>query len=169
MSPILVRESGVSTTAAPLSAKWDTEVVKTFRGEVVSMWRRLLAFLVASVVVEAALIGPFAVAGAHAATKSTRTVTVTLADNGHRYRLHKGDLLDVQLSGPSYAVWAEPSSSNSSVLERSGGSPGSVATATFIAEAKGTAKVTDTATLVCPSVCAGPALPGFAVKVSVSG
>lgn len=133
------------------------------------MWRRLPALLVVPLVVGAALIGPSAVAGAHAVTKPTRTVTVTLADNGHHYRLHKGDLLDVQLSGPSYAVWAEPSSSDSSVLQPSGGSSGSVATATFIAEARGTAKVTDTATLVCPSVCAGPALPAFAVKVSVSG
>ena len=108
-----------------------------------------------------------AVAGPTSAT--SRTITVTLTDNGHHYRLQTGDHLDVQLSGPSYAIWNEPTSSNGAVLERTGGSSGAVATGTFLAGKKGVAKVTATPYLVCPSVCAGPSLPVFNVSVTVVG
>ena len=99
----------------------------------------------------------------------SRTITVTLADNGHHYRLHEGDHLHITLSGPSYAIWAEPTSTSQAVLERTGGSSGAVATATFLAVAKGVVDVTATSYLICPSVCAGPSLPVFKVSVTVVG
>lgn len=114
-------------------------------------------------------VAPGGIAAARPTLTPSRIITVTLTDSGHHYRLHPGDHLDVQLSGPSYAIWNEPTSSNGAVLERTGGSSGAVATATFLAVAKGEAKVTATSYLVCPSVCAGPVLPVFNVSVTVFG
>lgn len=114
-------------------------------------------------------VAPGGIAAARPTSTPSRTITLTLTDNGHHYRLHTGDQLDVQLSGPSYAIWNEPTSSNGAILGRTGGSSGAVATATFLALVKGVAKVTATSYLVCPSVCAGPALPVFDVSVTVVG
>jgi hypothetical protein len=101
-------------------------------------------------------------------TKTKRTIMVTEADNGHRYHLHKGDGLDVQLSGPSSSViWTEPASSNQAVLQRTGGSSGATATGTFKAIAKGKVQVTATGTFTCTPPCPGPIML-FEVTVSVA-
>jgi len=99
--------------------------------------------------------------------KAKRTIMVTEADNGHRYRLHKGEGLDVQLSSPSIVTWTEPSSSNQAVLQRTSGSPGATATGTFIAAAKGKVQVTATGTPSCAPVC--QLLLEFEISVSVVG
>src|SRR5207249_2556889 len=65
-----------------------------------------------------------------------RTVTVTDADSGKSYTLHKGDRLAVQLDSSPYE-WTEPVSSNDGVLHRTGGSSGANATGTFSATAQG--------------------------------
>ena len=101
-------------------------------------------------------VAPGGTAAARPTLTPSRTILVTLTDNGHHYRLQTGDHLDVQLSGPSYAIWNEPTTTSESVLKRTGGSSGAVATAKFLAVEKGAAKVTATSYLVCPSVCAGP-------------
>jgi len=108
-------------------------------------------------------------AAASAKLTSSRAIRVTEADNGRSYRLHKGDVMDVQLAGPSYAIWNEPTSSNQAVLQLTGGSCGATATGTFIAVATGKAEVTASATFKCSSVCAGPSLPAFGVTASVVG
>lgn len=140
------------------------------------MVRRLVALLVVSGVLGGLLIGT-SMGGVAAARRTTvvkatspHTTLVTLADNGHSYRFHKGYMLDIQLTEPSsYITWNEPVSSNQSVLEPTGGSSGTTATATFVAGAKGKAEVTATGTIVCSSVCAGPAVPAFKVNVSIIG
>lgn len=97
----------------------------------------------------------------------SHTITVTQADNGHSYRLHKGEDLDVQLSGPSNSViWTEPASSNQAVLQRTEGSSGATATGTFKAIAKGEVQVTATGTFTCSPPCPGPIML-FEVTVSV--
>jgi len=98
----------------------------------------------------------------------SRTVTVTQADSGHNYRLHKGDLLDVQLSGPSIYTWTEPASANQAVLQRTGGSPGAMATATFTAVARGKVEVTAIDNPDCYPQCLPPSRL-FEVMVTVVG
>jgi hypothetical protein len=99
------------------------------------------------------------------ATEATasRTIVVTQADTGHSYRLHKGDLLDVQLTEPSGVIWTEPASSNQAVLQRTGGSSGTTATGTFVAGSHGKAQVTALGTPNCTVVC-----PDFIVAFEVS-
>jgi hypothetical protein len=84
---------------------------------------------------------------------ASRTILVTQADNGHTYRLHKGDGLQVQLSGLSGVIWTEPASSNQGVLERTGGSSGATATGTFVARSDGKAQVTALGTPNCSGAC----------------
>jgi len=110
-------------------------------------------------------------AGARQMTTVTpsHTIVVTLEDSGHSYRLNSGDQLDVRLSGPSYATWSEPVSSDQSVLLLKRGTSGSTATGLFLAVAKGKVKITASPHLICPSICAGPSLPVFGVNVSVVG
>jgi hypothetical protein len=103
------------------------------------------------------------------------TVTVTEADDGKTYALHRGDRLVVQL-GPGYQ-WTEPASSNEAVLARTSGSTSGdgSAQATFAATTAGAADVTATGTAP-PSPCrtANPPcmMPDYArqfrVSVSVS-
>lgn len=95
-----------------------------------------------------------------------RTVDVTLADSGHNYSLVRGTRLVVQLSGPAIYTWAEPLSSNSAVLKRTGGSSGSTSVATFVAETKGEARVTATGDPVCYPQCLMPSRL-FTITVSV--
>jgi len=104
------------------------------------------------------------------ATEATasRTILVTRADSGNSYRLHMGDVLDVQLTGPSSVTWTEPASSNRMVLNRKAGSSGATATGTFIARSQGKAKVTATGTFNCSPPCPGPIME-FQVGVSVGG
>lgn len=92
---------------------------------------------------------------------------LTQTDSGKTYRLHTGGGLDVQLTGPSDVTWTEPVSSNPAVLQQTGGSSGTTATATFAAIAKGKAQVTATGTFPCSQVCAQPILE-FEVDVSVA-
>lgn len=133
------------------------------------MGRRLAALMIASGVTGSFLTATSGVAAAHRATSApSRTITVTRADNGRSYRLHKGDKLDVQLSGPSDVTWSEPTSSNQAGLERTGGSAGVTATATFSAMKKGKEEVNATGSLICSGVCPPLAL-GFDVYVSVVG
>jgi len=99
---------------------------------------------------------------------ASRTILVTRADSGHGYRLHRGDVLDVQLSGPSGVTWTEPASSNQPVLERKSGSSGATATGAFVAMSLGKAQVTATGTFNCSPPCPGPILP-FEVNVTVVG
>jgi len=110
---------------------------------------------------------PPSVSGRLAVTPS-RTIKVTEADNGHRYRLHKGDGLDVQLSGPSSLIWTEPTSSNQAVLQRTGGSSGATATGTFVAIAKGKVQVTADGSPNCSGACPMLILQ-FQISVSVVG
>jgi hypothetical protein len=88
-----------------------------------------------------------------AADAPSRTIEVTQADSGHSYRLHRGDALDVQLSGPSSITWTEPTSSDETVLQRTGGSSGTTATGTFVARSPGKARVTARGTPNCSGVC----------------
>lgn len=97
-----------------------------------------------------------------------RTVSVTMADNGHHYRLHAGDHLDVTLTGPGNDTWTEPATSESPILKRTGGSSGLTATGTFVAKTKGTAQVTATGMINCNPPCPPPILL-FQIKVSVVG
>lgn len=106
-----------------------------------------------------------ATTGAAARTGTVKVTTVTQADNGHRYTLHKGTVLDVQLTGPSGVAWSEPESSNDAVLERTTGSSGMTAMATFIATSKGRVQVTAVGTPSCAPLCT--VLLGFEVNVRV--
>jgi hypothetical protein len=132
------------------------------------MRQRRSALLVVSFAVATTLMG-FATGGATSAATPNHTIVVTRSDSGRSYTLRTGDHLDVYLSGPDYAIWAEPISSNEAVLTRTGGSSGATARAHFFAVRKGEAKVSATPSLVCSSVCAGPSLPVFEVSVTVVG
>ena len=99
---------------------------------------------------------------------SSRTITVNQADSGHSYTLHKGDQLLVQLSGPSIYTWTEPVSSNQDVLQRTEGSPGTTANATFLAVAVGNVNVTSTDNPNCYPQCLAPSRL-FRVGVTVDG
>ena len=98
----------------------------------------------------------------------SRTITVTQADSGRSYTLHKNDHLVVRLSGPSFYTWTEPASSDQSVLQRTKGSSGSSATGTFVARAKGKAQVTAIDNPNCYPQCLAPSRL-FEVNVSVVG
>ena len=130
------------------------------------MGRKRAALLLASFVVATTFVG-FAPAGPASAGATNHTVVVTLSDSGRHYTLQKGNHLDVHLSGPSYAIWSEPASTNDAVLHRTRGSSGATAKARFVAVAKGEVQVSATPHLICSSVCAGPVLPVFEVTVRI--
>lgn len=132
------------------------------------MRRRVRALVLSGIVVGGLLTG-FSTSGVAAAPAKRHTITLTLADNGHSYRLHKGDIVDVQLSGSPDFTWAEPGSSNQTVLERTGGSSGATATATFVAIKKGKVEVTATASPNCSGEICPALMLGFQVFVSVVG
>jgi hypothetical protein len=100
---------------------------------------------------------------ARRAATPSRTITVTRADSGQSYRLHPGDGLDVQLSGPSDVIWTEPTSSNQSVLHRTVGSSGTRATGIFVAKLRGKAQVTALGSPNCSANC-----PQFLIAFQVS-
>lgn len=141
----------------------------------VGMGRSLAVVLIGSCVGGGLLIGTpingIAVAQAVSIRQApAHTITVTLADNLHSYRLPKGEGLDVRLSGRSSFTWTEPESSNQAVLQRTGGSSGTTATATFLAVKEGRAEVTSVGSFICSE--AGVCLPlsvVFQVTVSVVG
>jgi len=99
-------------------------------------------------------------------TTSPRSITVTEADNGRSYSLHEGDRLFIQLMGPAIYTWSEPVSSNGAVLELSVGSPGNIATATFVARSTGQARVTAVGNPSCYPQCLAPSRL-FVLTVSV--
>ena len=96
-----------------------------------------------------------------------RTVTVTEADSGKSYTLHRGDHLVVQLQGNSYE-WTEPASSNDAVLHRTSGSSGTTATATFSATGDGKADVTSTGDAPCRKSTPPCMVPSRLFQVSVT-
>jgi hypothetical protein len=104
-------------------------------------------------------------------TGAPATITVTGADDGKSYALHRGDRLVVQL-GPGYS-WTEPVSSNEAVLARTTGSTSGdgSAQASFAATTAGAANVTATGTAP-PSPCrtANPPcmMPDYARQFRVS-
>jgi hypothetical protein len=94
-------------------------------------------------------------------------VTVTDADSGKSYTLHKGDRLVVQLQGSTYE-WTEPASSNDAALHRTAGSGGTSASATFSATASGTASVTSTGDLPCRKSTPPCMAPSRLFQISVT-
>jgi hypothetical protein len=105
-----------------------------------------------------------------AATRSTtgRTITLTQADSGRSITLHRGDRLDVELSGPSLYAWTEPTSSKSAVLLRRSGSSGTEASGLFQAVRTGKTTVSAFDNPKCYPMCLPPSLL-FDVSVSISG
>ena len=78
-------------------------------------------------------------------------LVVTNADNGKSYSLHRGDTLEVRLSGGTYH-WSPPMSSNEAVLRRTAVATGTTdggAWASFLAVADGQADVTSTGDPPC--------------------
>lgn len=102
------------------------------------------------------------------ATTPPRIIHVTESDSGHSYSVPRGTQLLVQLSGPTIYTWTEPISSNPAVLKRTSGSSGSGAAATFVAEAKGEARVTAVGNPTCYPQCLMPSRL-FTFTVSVVG
>lgn len=133
--------------------------------------RRLAALLVVWGVLGGGFIGisTSGISVVQPASGSSHTITVTFADNGHNYKLSKGSQFDVQLSTPSGLIWTEPASSNQAVFQRTGGSSGTTAMATFTAVAKGKAKVTATGSPNCSGGGCPLFLLLFQVTVSVVG
>lgn len=107
-------------------------------------------------------------ADAPARTHPSRTVTVTQADNGRSYSLHKGDRLRLKLAGQPGFTWTEPASSDPGVLRRTEGSSGRNAGADFLAVSTGTAMVTASDNPNCYPLCQIAVRP-FQVDVSVTG
>jgi len=97
-----------------------------------------------------------------------RTITVTQADSGKSYRMHKGDRLDVALTGPASYTWTEPTSSNSTVLQRKSGSSGSQASGLFVAARRGKATVSAVDNPNCYPRCLLPSRL-FEVSATVTG
>jgi hypothetical protein len=96
----------------------------------------------------------------------THTITVTWADHGRSYSVHKGDRLDVELSGAlSGFTWTEPNSSNSPVVRRTSGSSGQ---AEFVAIGPGKATLTAVGNPKCYPQCMIASF-SFEVKVRVTG
>lgn len=101
-------------------------------------------------------------------SKVAKTITVTEADEGHHYTLHKGGSLIVELSDPNL-TWTEPTSSNQAVLERTSGLSGSTAKATFLAVSSGNATVNAMGYPNCsPTVGCPEYILEFMVSVTVS-
>jgi hypothetical protein len=99
---------------------------------------------------------------------SSQTISVTEADSGRSYTMHRGDQLDVGLSGPSSYTWTKPTSSDQGALEPMPTSSGSTARASFVAVGPGKATVTATDNPNCYPECLAPSRL-FEVSVSVTG
>ncbi|HVA53443.1 MAG TPA: hypothetical protein VNF05_08005 [Acidimicrobiales bacterium] len=95
-------------------------------------------------------------------------ITVTEANSGESYSLRVGAQLLIQLTGPANYTWSEPATSDASVLERSVGTSGNVATATFVAVSSGSVRVTAEDNPNCYPQCLPPSRL-FAVTISVVG
>ncbi|HEV3188058.1 MAG TPA: hypothetical protein VGZ04_08430 [Acidimicrobiales bacterium] len=101
-----------------------------------------------------------------ATAASPQALTVTQADSGRSFSLHTGSRLYVQLVGPTNYTWTEPVSSNGAVLERSAGTSGDIATATFIGTSTGQVRVTAVDNPNCYPQCLPPSRL-FSMTVSV--
>lgn len=98
-----------------------------------------------------------------AATTAPRTLVVTQTDSQRSYVLHRGDRLIVRLTNASVYRWSEPTSANQAILRRLSGSS---ATATFVANANGTVRVTATDTPTCYPQCLPPSRL-FEIQITV--
>ena len=101
-------------------------------------------------------------------SNSVHTVHVTVADSGRRFTVGVGDHVVIRLAGASIYKWTEPSSAHPSVLQRTSGSSGNPATATFVAVGGGRSEVTSVGTPVCYPQCLLPSRL-FEIKVKVMG
>jgi hypothetical protein len=116
------------------------------------------AFAMSAVLTFSACILPFESTSAALAStaRSTHTVKVTNADNGHSIRVHLNDRLVLTLTGPNIYKWSMPTASNHAVLNRTSGEAGSTATATFVAVKKGASSVTAAGSPNCHPACLIP-------------
>ena len=96
---------------------------------------------------------------------SPETVTVTEGDSGKSVSLHKGDGLDVELSGPSNYTWTMPVSSDSGILQQVSAK---AVSASFLAIGTGMATVRATDNPNCYPQCLAPSRV-FQVSVTVTG
>ena len=112
------------------------------------------------------------IAGIHATkfqlttTPSPRSISITQAENGRSISLHVGGYLFIELTGPAISTWTTPISSNRAVLARSVGTPGTIATATFVAMSSGNVRVTAVDNPNCYPQCLIPSRL-FVLTVSV--
>ncbi len=133
------------------------------RGRFVAAAFAMSAVLTFSACVLPDPFGSVALAGT---ARSTHTVKVTNADNGHTVRVHLNDRLVLTLSGPGIYVWSMPAASNRAVLNRTSGAAGSTATATFAAVKKGVSNVTSAGSPSCHPACMIPSRL-FRIEVTV--
>jgi hypothetical protein len=98
----------------------------------------------------------------------SQTVSVTQDDNARRFTLHHGDRLVIRLTGPTFYTWTAPASSDPSVLRRLMATTASTASASFIAMAPGTSRVTAVDNPNCYPQCLPPSRL-FQVSVTVIG
>jgi hypothetical protein len=101
-----------------------------------------------------------------AAVSSPEIYHATAADNGHRFLLQSGDVLDVHLTNSSTYTWSSVVSSNAAVLSRTSYSSGTTSVATFVAHASGQVLVTATEKPTCASQCTTPSRH-FSIRVNV--
>lgn len=87
---------------------------------------------------------------------SGSTVSVTVANTGASITLHRGDFLNVQLSGTTMYTWTEPTSSNPTLVRRLSGTSGSTASALFAAVAVGRVMVSAVDNPTCYPACLPP-------------
>lgn len=102
-----------------------------------------------------------------------QTITVTEADDGKSYTLHRGDTLDVGLAGGTYH-WTPPMSSDENVLRRTGAASGTAdggTWASFSAQSAGHADVSSTGDPPCRQASPPCMVPSrlFQVHVTVVG
>jgi hypothetical protein len=116
------------------------------------------AFAMSAVLTFSACVLPFGSSSAALAStaRSTHTIKVTNADNGHSIRVHLNDRLMLTLTGPGIYVWSMPTASNHAVLSRTSGESGSTATATFVAVKKGESNVMAAGSPSCHPACLIP-------------
>lgn len=116
------------------------------------------AFAMSAVLTLGALVLPFGSTSVALAStaRTTHTVKVTNADNGHSIRVHLNDRLVLTLTGPSMYKWSTPTASNHAVLNRTSGEAGSTATATFVAVKKGASNVMAAGSPSCHPACLIP-------------
>lgn len=91
-----------------------------------------------------------------AATRAPRTISVSAADSGRTFRLHRGDRVVVHLRGSSPYTWSEPVATPARVLKRLNGSAGAITSTTFVASSPGRATVRASESAICYPQCLPP-------------